>query len=368
MHFPIKKSLSWSLIKPFIYQLDSEKAHNLAILGLKTGLTKGVPIEDHRLACNIAGLKFKNPLGLAAGFDKNAQVPDAILNLGFGFSEIGTLTPLAQEGNAKPRLFRLIEDEAVINRMGFNNDGHEAAYLRLASRLQQGIVGVNIGANKTSQNRIDDYIKGINHFYDVASYFTVNISSPNTPGLRDLQARSSLHELLNAVTDARAEKMAKHNKDVAIFLKIAPDLDEASLDDIADELLASSFNGVIISNTTLSRHGLQDKTQAQETGGLSGKPLFERSTIVLAKMRKRLGENYTIIGAGGIYDGATALEKIKAGANLLQLYSAMIYKGPYIAGNILRELLNACEKDGVASLQDYRDSSVDQWAARSLDC
>ncbi|UXM95574.1 quinone-dependent dihydroorotate dehydrogenase [Bartonella sp. HY329] len=367
MNFPIKQSLAWSLIKPFIYKCDPEKAHALAISGLKTGLSKGIPIEDKRLYCNFAGLNLKNPLGMAAGFDKNAEVPDAVLHLGFGFTEIGTLTPLPQEGNPKPRLFRLVDDEAVINRMGFNNDGHNAAHQRLLARRRQGIVGVNIGANKTSQNRIDDYVQGISRFYDVADYFTVNISSPNTPGLRDLQARSSLNELLNAVTTARANQQQKIAKEIPIFLKIAPDLDEASLDDIAEELLASSFNGVIISNTTLSRSGLRDKVQAKEAGGLSGKPLFERSTIVLAKMRKRLGKDYNIIGAGGIHNGETALEKIKAGADLVQLYSSMVYEGPFLAGNILRGLLNACEQDGVGNIHDYRDAEVNAWAARQID-
>ena len=367
MSFTTKQSLAWSLIKPFLYKMDSEKAHGLAIAGLKSGLSKGMPIADRRLECNFAGLQLNNPLGMAAGFDKNAEVPDAILNLGFGFTEIGTVTPLPQEGNPKPRLFRLIDDQAVINRMGFNNEGHDAAYKRLTGRCRNGVVGVNIGANKTSQNRVEDYVKGIHCFYDAADYFTVNISSPNTPGLRDLQARSSLNELLNAVTAARNTQMSKINKEIPIFLKIAPDLDEASLDDIAEELLISSFNGVIISNTTLSRAGLTDKIQAQESGGLSGQPLFERSTIVLAKMRKRLGKNYNIIGAGGIHDGETALEKIKAGADLLQLYSCMVYEGPTIAGNILRGLLNACEKDGVAKVSDYRDANVDAWANRSID-
>ncbi|UXN02889.1 quinone-dependent dihydroorotate dehydrogenase [Bartonella sp. HY406] len=367
MNFPIKQSLAWSLIKPFIYKFDPEAAHGMALSGLKTGLTKGIPIEDTRLECNVAGLNLKNPLGMAAGFDKNAEVPDAVLRLGFGFTEIGTLTPLPQEGNPKPRLFRLVDDQAVINRMGFNNDGHDAAHQRLIARRRQGIVGVNIGANKTSQDRIDDYVQGINRFYDVADYFTVNISSPNTPGLRDLQARSSLNGLISAITAARTSQMAKTTKEIPIFLKIAPDLDEASLDDIAQELLASSFNGVIISNTTLSRSGLNDKVQAKEAGGLSGKPIFERSTIVLAKMRKRLGKDYNIIGAGGIRNGETALEKIKAGADLLQLYSSMVYEGPFLAGNILRGLLNACEQDGVSNVRDYRDANLDAWAMRQID-
>lgn len=352
--------------RPFVFMLDPERAHGLSITGLKTGLPFGLPVKNEKLHVECAGLHFVNPLGMAAGFDKNAEATDAVLKLGFGFSEIGTVTPKPQEGNPKPRLFRLVKDEAVINRMGFNNEGHDAVYQRLAARKRQGIIGVNIGANKDSENRIADYVRGVHRFYDVADYLTVNISSPNTPGLRDLQTRESLHILLTEVCAAQQKEKEAQKKHVPIFLKIAPDLDEANLDDIASELLEMKLDGVIVSNTTLSRTSLNDQKQAQETGGLSGKPLFERSTIVLAKMRVRVGPHMPIIGSGGVHDSASFIEKISAGADLVQLYSAMVYSGPGIAGQIMRDVLKQMKKDNVSHISAYRDRSLEQWARRNI--
>ncbi|WP_142415834.1 quinone-dependent dihydroorotate dehydrogenase [Bartonella massiliensis] len=345
-----------------LFMLDPEHAHRLAIVGLKSGLNGCQKVVDKRLCVTIAGLEFKNFIGLAAGFDKNAEVVDEILRLGFGFTEIGTVTPKPQIGNPKPRLFRLKEDEAIINRMGFNNDGHQVVYNRLRTCKKTGIVGINIGANKDTVNKIDDYTVGIAHFYDIADYFTVNISSPNTPGLRDLQARDSLRLLLNAISKARKEQEKRRGFSVPIFLKIAPDLSEKELDDIAEEIKLSDLDGLIVSNTTLLRQGLKNIHFSNEEGGLSGRPLFERSTIVLAKMRQKLGREIAIIGVGGIKDAETALEKVKAGADLIQLYSGMIYEGPNLAITILKEILRMMQQDGVDNIKSYRDHRLEHWA------
>ncbi|MCZ2203305.1 quinone-dependent dihydroorotate dehydrogenase [Bartonella sp. A05] len=349
-----------------LFMLDPERAHRLAIAGLKSGLNSCQKIVDTRLRVTVAGLEFENFVGLAAGFDKNAEVVDAVLRLGFGFTEIGTVTPRPQVGNPKPRLFRLIEDEAIINRMGFNNDGHQIVYDRLNAYNFAGIVGINIGANKDTVEKIDDYTAGIARFYNVADYFTVNISSPNTPGLRDLQARASLRLLINAISQVRGEQKKQYGFSIPIFLKIAPDLTEKELDDIAEEIKLSDFEGLIVSNTTLSRQGLRNSALIGEQGGLSGRPLFERSTIVLAKMRQKLGKNIAIIGVGGVRDAQTALEKIKAGADLIQLYSGMVYEGPDLAVTIMKDILQIMLKDGADSIQAYRDQSVDNWAKRTL--
>ncbi len=344
-------------------------AHGLSVKALKSGLVAArflskVPIRA--LRWTLRGFIFPVPIGMAAGYDKNAEVPDALLRLGFGFTEMGTVTPLPQPGNPKPRIFRLVEDRAVINRFGFNSQGHEARFRRMAARAgKPGIVGVNIGANKDSQNRIEDYVLGIRKFYGLASYFCVNISSPNTQGLRDLQARRSLAELLIAIKLERANGKSRHKRSVPVFLKIAPDLSEEGLDDIADEVAANGIDGVIVSNTTLSRAGLASAART-ESGGLSGAPLFELSTIVLAKMRKRMGPLIPLIGAGGVDSAETALAKIEAGADLVQLYTGMIYQGPGLASAILRGLLKIVEKSGARSIAEFRDARLDEWAAKPV--
>jgi dihydroorotate dehydrogenase len=346
-----------------LFALDPETAHGLSIAALRCGLPVGSSgPADHRLAVDLCGLRFPNPLGMAAGYDKNAEVPDALLGLGFGFAEVGTITPLPQAGNPKPRIFRLTEDDAVINRLGFNNEGHGAAEERLkARRSRSGIVGVNIGANKDSADRVADYVRGVERFSPYASYLTVNISSPNTPGLRNMQAREALAELLARVTAAR-ETAARQ---VPIFLKIAPDLVEDELHDIAAEVLEKRIDGIIVSNTTLSRAGLRS-AQASETGGLSGRPLFERSTTVLARMRRLLGPDVAMIGVGGVTSAETALEKIRAGADLVQLYTSMIYAGPGLPGRIVADMRRALDKAGAASIRALRDTRLDEWAARPL--
>ncbi|MBD8553565.1 quinone-dependent dihydroorotate dehydrogenase [Rhizobium sp. CFBP 8762] len=350
-----------------LYLLDPEKAHGASLRALKTGMVRPKKYEpDERLAQTVAGLTFPNPLGLAAGYDKNAEVPEAVLRLGFGFTEIGTVTPKPQDGNPKPRVFRLIQDEAVINRLGFNNEGHWAALARLKACDPAALIGVNIGANKDSEDRIADYVAGIRNFYGVARYFTANISSPNTPGLRDLQARESLSSLLSAVLAARDEEVASSGRMVPVFLKIAPDLTEDGLDDIAAEVLAHRLDGLIVSNTTLSRVGLTDHRQASETGGMSGKPLFEKSTIVLAKMRQRLGPDLPLIGVGGVHSADTAAEKIRAGAHLVQLYSGMVYGGPGLAADIVRGLSTICNREKLNALSEIRGCNTEEWATRTL--
>ena len=262
------------------FALDPELAHGLTLKAIRTGLLPGARhAGDKSLATTVAGLAFKNPLGVAAGLDKNGEALEGLLKLGFGHAEAGTVTPRPQAGNDRPRLFRLVRDEAVINRMGFNNAGHDALAARLEGHRYPGIVGVNIGANKTSEDRIADYVAGIARFSGLADYLTVNISSPNTPGLRDLQARAQLASLLGAVSEARERATRR----VPVFLKIAPDLTEEGLDDIIAEVLSSTLDGVIVSNTTLSRAGLTDEKLAAEAGGMSGKPLFDRATALLAR-------------------------------------------------------------------------------------
>jgi dihydroorotate dehydrogenase len=321
-------SLAFHLARPMLHAMDAEDAHRLTIkaLSLAPALGRG-PITSPKLKRRVFGLDFPNPVGLAPGFDKNAEVPDAMLAQGFGFVEIGTVTPLPQAGNARPRLFRLKEDGAVINRMGFNNEGHAAVLQRLvARRARGGIIGVNIGANKESADRIGDYVSGIAVFEDVASYITINISSPNTPGLRNLQGRADLQRLLERVNAARKSRRP-------MLLKIAPDLSPEDLQDVAEACGGGAVDGVIISNTTLSRDNLRSAFAA-EAGGLSGAPLHALSTHQLKAFHDMTGGKIPLIGVGGIHDAATAQAKFAAGASLVQLYSALVYKGPGLVREI----------------------------------
>ena len=353
--------------RKMLFSFDPETAHGLSLAALRTGLPLGrAPSPDPALAVTVAELSFPNPLGMAAGYDKNGEVPDALLALGFGFTELGTVTPRAQPGNPKPRIFRLERDAAVVNRLGFNNDGHDACLKRMeARRGRSGIVGINVGANKDSDDRIADYRLGVERFSRHAAYLTVNISSPNTPGLRDLQARESLGLLLAAVREARDSEDARTGKRTPLFLKIAPDLDEAGLDDIAAEVLDKGIDGVIVSNTTLSREGLVSAAKT-EAGGLSGRPLFARSTAVLARMRRRLGPQVALIGVGGVDSAETAAEKIRAGADLVQLYTGMIYAGPGLPGKIVRGLSEIVKREGIGSIRDLRDTALDKWEAAPI--
>lgn len=326
-------------------RLPPETAHQATIATLQLVPSPRPPRDDPRLCVRAFGLDFPNPIGLAAGFDKNAEVPDAILAMGFGFTEIGTLTPRPQAGAARPRVFRLAEDRAVVNRYGFNNVGHEIAHARLVARRQRGgIVGVNIGANKDAADRIADYERGIAAFADVASYLVVNVSSPNTPGLRDLQEKTALGELLARVLSAR--ERAKRRRPV--LLKIAPDLTLEQLDDVVSVARAREIDGMIVSNTTLSRPDSLVSPFAKEAGGLSGAPLFELSTRMLAETFARVERQFPLIGVGGVDSASAALAKIEAGASLVQLYSALVYEGPGLVTRIKREILETLDREGVA--------------------
>lgn len=341
-----------------------ERAHGLAIRALERGVVPARPVRDPRLRVRALGLDFPNPLGMAAGFDKNAQVPGPLLRLGFGFAEIGTVTPLAQPGNPQPRMFRLPADAAVVNRLGFNNAGHAAALARLqAAALPPGaIVGVNVGANKDTEDRVADYVAGIKTFADVATYFTVNVSSPNTPGLRDLQAADALRELLTRALAARDEAAAGGPR-VPVLLKLAPDLTDEGVADAVGVAVETGVDGLVVSNTTLSRDGLHDPN-AGEAGGLSGAPLFAASTAMLARVRQLAGDAPVLVGVGGIATGDQLFEKLRAGATLTQLYTGFIYRGPGTPSQILRELLARMDREGVTRVADVIGTGVDAWAAR----
>jgi dihydroorotate dehydrogenase len=338
---------------PLLRWLDPEDSHRLAIQGLKLLPPIRPRPDDAKLAVRAFGLNFPNPIGMAAGFDKNAEVPDPLLRLGFGFVEIGTVTPKPQIGNPRPRLFRLERDQAVVNRMGFNNDGADAVLRRLAARAHLGgIVGVNVGANKDSPDRVADYVKLIEMFAPVASYFTVNVSSPNTPGLRDLQAAAALDDLLAKVIDAR-ERVREKAGDSPVLLKIAPDLSLAELDDVVQIARSRRVDGMIVANTTLARPPtLREQTRAKEQGGLSGRPLFRLSTRMVAETYVRAEGAFALIGVGGIDTGGAALTKIRAGASLIQLYSSLVYKGLSLVDDIKRDLASTLLRTGRDQLSE----------------
>lgn len=345
--------------------LPPEAAHRAAIHALQLGLFRSKNRNGSCLAQNLMGLDFSNPLGVAAGFDKDAEVPIEVLRSGFGFTEVGTITPLPQPGNAKPRIFRLKEYEALINRFGFNSQGHAAAYDRLLKiKSRPGPIGLNIGANKNTEDFVNDYVKGIHQFTDIADYFTINISSPNTPGLRDLQYGESLNSLVLRLSEARAEAFETHKKRPPVLLKIAPDLDDNMLDAIVKAYEISGFEGLIISNTTLSRASVDTHPYAEEMGGLSGRPLAHASTVMLAKTRQRVGADPILVGVGGIYDVTTALDKIKAGANLIQLYSALTYQGFGLADKINSGIEAHLSALGQKRVDDIRGTEVDDWASK----
>jgi dihydroorotate dehydrogenase len=347
--------------------LPPEEAHEVTLKALELSLFLRSPGPDHpALSVRFGALALPNPIGIAAGFDKDARVPDALLRLGCGFAEVGTVTPRRQDGNPRPRVFRLPGDHAVINRLGFNNAGHGSALARLRCRTVDGMVGVNIGANKDADDRIADYVTGVDTFYDVASYFTINISSPNTPGLRDLQAPAALDELLSRIMDARAKQIAAGRPSRPVVVKLSPDIAEDDLPAILERLTAHKVDAIAIANTTLSRPGLSDPG-AQEAGGLSGRPLFHRSTVMLARVYLATGGKIPLIGIGGIDSGATALAKIEAGATLLQLYTGLIYEGPGLIGRIKNHLVEAARAAKVAAVSDLVGGSATAWAAKPLE-
>ncbi len=332
----------YPLFRPLLFRLDAERAHRLTIAALRRRGGAAARF-DPLLATRVAGIDFPGPVGLAAGFDKDGEVPDAMLGLGFGFVEVGTLTPLAQAGNPQPRLFRLVEDEAVINRMGFNNGGQAAALARLRARTRHGIVGVNVGANKDAADRIADYAAGVRTMAPVADYLTINISSPNTPGLRALQSRAALDELLGGAVAARGAGGPP------IFLKVAPDLEPADIDDIAAVAIDRAIDGLIVANTTIGRPPLRSR-HAGEAGGLSGAPLAGLALQRLRDFRNATGGALPLIAAGGIASAEDAYARIRAGASLVQLYSALVYAGPGLPKRIHAGLAALLRRDGFASV------------------
>ena len=358
-------SALYPLLQPLVRRVDPETAHDMAIKALETLPLPACGPDDPRLATTVCGLEFANPVGLAAGFDKNARAPDALRRIGFGFVEVGGVTRLPQPGNPKPRVFRLAGDEAVINRYGLNSEGMEVVAERLARRSQQraagpkGVLGINLGANKDSTDRIADYVDLTRRLGPLADFLTLNVSSPNTPGLRDLQGRAFLDDLIARVLDVRAAE----GFSTRILLKIAPDIDDVQLDDIVEVARARAIDGMIVSNTTIARPAsLREKALAAETGGLSGKPLFRASTIVLAKTCQRVEGAFPLIGVGGISSGEDAVAKIAAGASLVQLYSALVYRGPGLIGEIKTAILRALEKQGAQGIADLVGRGADVWA------
>ena len=340
----------YSLVGPLLRKLDAEQAHSLTIRALKTGLVPGRRAVAHpSLEQNLWGLRFANPVGLAAGFDKNAEVADAMLGQGFGFVEIGSVTPRPQPGNPKPRMFRLTEDLAVINRMGFNNEGLDAVAARLQARPRIGIVGANLGKNKDTEDAAGDYEKGAARLAPLCDYLVINVSSPNTPGLRALQGRDQLEGLVGR-TRAALDQASVGAKRPPLLLKIAPDLDDEDLADIAAIALAGALDGLIVSNTTIARPQSLKSAQAKETGGLSGAPLMAPSTAVLARMYALTEGKLPLVGAGGIASAFDAYAKIKAGASLVQVYSALVYQGTALVERINRGLVELLAADGHASI------------------
>ena len=340
-------------VRPLLFKLDAETAHGLTLYGLdvahRSDLGRFVATPPQDVPTEAFGLRFPNPVGLAAGLDKNASHLDALGALGFGFIEVGTVTPRPQIGNERPRLFRLPQHEAIINRMGFNNDGVDALVRNVLKSNYRGVLGINIGKNKDTPNEkaADDYLFCLERVYAHASYITVNISSPNTKGLRDLQEEATLRRFIDALREAQERLGSQQGARKPMLLKIAPDLTDAELDSIAAVLLAANVDGVICTNTTIDHSAVASDPHGNETGGLSGKPLFVRSNQVVRGMRQRLGDRVGIVGVGGILDGSDATDKIGAGANLVQLYSGLIYRGP----NLVTECV-----DEIRRQQEHRDA------------
>jgi dihydroorotate dehydrogenase len=356
------------LAQPLLLMMPPEQAHEATLAALEKGLhpCASTP-DDPRIAVDVLGLRFPNPLGMAPGFDKEGRVPDALLDIGFGFTEIGTITPVPQPGNPAPRVFRLPRDKGIINRLGFNSGGHAAALARLAKRRQRGIVGINVGANKESADRAGDYVKGIEAFAHIASYFTANISSPNTPGLRDLQAPAVLDQLLERVMSARDRMATERGQRVPVLVKIAPDVAEEDIEPIVGRMIAHEVDGIVVGNTTLSRHGLRDVEVGREAGGLSGQPLFHRSTVMLAKVAQAVEGRMPIVGVGGIHSGPSALAKIEAGATLIQLYSSLIYEGIGLVDTIKEHLTAAVTRAGAKSIAELVGRKRDEWARKPVE-
>lgn len=334
----------YDILRPLLFKLDAETAHRLTLYGLgvaqRSGFARRLATPPADFPTRVFGIEFPNPVGLAAGLDKNAEHLDALDALGFGFIEVGTVTPLAQPGNEKPRMFRLPQHEAIINRLGFNNGGVDALVRNVQKSRYHGVLGINIGKNKDTPNEkaVTDYLICLTKVYEHASYITVNISSPNTQGLRDLQHEATLRRFIAVLREAQERLGSQHGGRKPMLLKIAPDLTEAELDSMAEVLLRTGIDGVICSNTTIDHSSVADDPLGAESGGLSGKPLFERSTAVLSGMQQRLQGRIPLIGVGGILDGSDAAEKMHAGASLVQIYSGLIYRGPDLVAECVNEI------------------------------
>ena len=341
----------YSKLRSLIFKIDPEKAHNLAIQSLKFNLVSNLFDEnknDPIFKTKIFDKELDNPIGIAAGFDKNAEVYNALFRLGFGFVEVGTITPLKQYGNPKPRVFRLVEDEALINRLGFNNHGAEVILDRIKSNNQLGLLGINIGPNKDSNNRMNDYLIGLKTFHEVADYITINISSPNTENLRNFHEESKLQELLASILKEKNDLKSK----VAIAVKISPDINENQINLISEILLENEIKAIIISNTSESSRDKLSNIQRHQKGGLSGKPIETKSNILINKFYKLLKDKIKIIGVGGVDSGQAAYDKFLAGADYIQLYTGMVFKGPNIAGIIKKDLKDLLLRDGVKNFTE----------------
>ena len=341
----------FSKLRPLIFKIDPERAHNLAIQSLKFNLVSNVFDEnknDPIFKTKIFDKEIENPIGIAAGFDKNAEVYNPLFRLGFGFVEVGTITPLKQYGNTKPRVFRLVEDEALINRLGFNNHGAEVVLDRIKLNNKLGLLGINIGPNKDSNNRMNDYLIGLKTFHRVADYITINISSPNTENLRNFHEETKLQELLKSIIKEKNNLNSK----VPIAVKISPDIDENQINLISEILLENEIKAIIISNTSESSRDLLSDIQKHQKGGLSGKPIEKKSNLLINKFYKLLKGKIKIIGVGGVDSGQTAYDKFLAGADFVQLYTGMVFKGPNIAGIIKKDLKELLIRDGVKNFTE----------------
>jgi len=347
----------FSILKPFLFSLDPETAHDLAIKSLKFNYLpeKIFKVEDEQmLSIKLLGKNFPNPIGLAAGFDKSAEIYNSIIKLGFGFVEIGTVTPLKQLGNPKPRVFRLKDDEALINRLGFNNDGMDLIKNRIKIEGKKGILGINIGPNKDTKNKKNDFCLGLNNFYDIADYITINISSPNTEGLREFHNHKKLEDLLDALNKKKEEKKTS----IPLLLKVSPDIDDNNIAEIADIAIKNKISAIILTNTTDGNRDNLISTLKIEKGGLSGPPLQKISTIIIKKFYKKTKGAIPIIGVGGINSGKSAYEKITSGASLLQLYTSFVYRGPTAARDIKKELIQILKYEGIKNIKDAIGKNV----------
>jgi len=341
----------YKILRPFVFKIDPEKAHNLAIKSLKFNLIprKMLQVEDEQmLNIQLFGKNFPNPIGLAAGFDKSAEVYNSLLKLGFGFVEVGTVTPLKQLGNPKPRIFRLEDDFALINRLGFNNDGIEIIKNRIKSNKKKGILGINIGPNKNTKNQKNDFYLGLKNFFDVADYITVNISSPNTEGLRDFHDQEKLKDLL-----ANLNETKKNNKtEIPLLLKVSPDIKDDQISKIIEISIKNNISAIILTNTTNNNRNNLRSAAKDEKGGLSGEPIQQLTTDIIKRFYEQLGDKIPIIGVGGVNSGKSAYEKIIAGASLLQLYTGFVYKGPTVVKDIKKELIKILKAEGFKNIKD----------------